>query len=125
MAGGALLLSRVSADSGYGAGLLPGLLVIGAGTGLVLPATAVTTMNDIAPDRAGLASGLMSAGHEIGAALGVACSPPSRSRPAAGSRPAYRHGFSVMIGVAAGLALLAAVGVPSVRPAPGVRVGVH
>ena len=125
MAGGALLLSRVSADSGYGAGLLPGLLVIGAGTGLVLPATAVTTMNDIAPDRAGLASGLMSAGHEIGAALGVAVFSAVAVAASGGIAAGYRHGFSVMIGVAAGLALLAAVGVPSVRPAPGVRVGVH
>ncbi len=125
MAGGALLLSRVSADSGYVSGLLPGLLVIGAGTGLVLPATAVTTMNDIAPDRAGLASGLMSAGHELGAALGVAVFSAVAVAASGGIAAGYRHGFSVMIGVAAGLALLAAVGVPSVRPAAGVRVGVH
>jgi hypothetical protein len=39
MAGGALLLTTVSARSEYLSGLLPGLLVIGLGTGLVLPAT--------------------------------------------------------------------------------------
>ncbi len=125
MAAGALLLSRVSADSGYVTGLLPGLLVIGAGSGLALPATAVTTMNDIAPDRAGLASGLLSTGHEIGAALGVAVFSAVAVAASGGIAAGYRHGFSVMIGVAAGLALLAAAGVPSVRPAAGVRVGVH
>jgi predicted MFS family arabinose efflux permease len=52
--------------------LLPGLLVIGLGTGLVLPATAVTGLSEVGEDRAGTASGLMSAAHEIGAAFGVA-----------------------------------------------------
>ena len=72
MAGGALLLAGASARSGYVTGLLPGLLVIGAGTGLVFPAASVTAMSDIAADQAGLASGLMTAAHEIGATLGVA-----------------------------------------------------
>ena len=59
MGAGALLLTGVSARSGYLTGFLPGLLVVGTGTGLVFPATAVTAMSDVAEDRAGLASGLM------------------------------------------------------------------
>jgi EmrB/QacA subfamily drug resistance transporter len=125
MAGGALLLSPVSANSAYVTGLLPGLLVTGIGTGLVLPATAVTAMNDIAPDRAGLASGLMSAGHEIGAALGVAVFSAIAVAASGGIGAGYRHGLIVMIGAAAGLALIAGAVVPSVRPAAGVRAGVH
>lgn len=126
MAGGALLLSGVSAHAGYLTGLLPGLLVIGAGTGLVFPAAAVTAMSDVPADRAGLASGLMTAAHEIGAALGVAVFAAVATAVAGGGFAAgYRHGFTVVAAVAAGLALAAALAIPAVRPAPGARVAVH
>jgi EmrB/QacA subfamily drug resistance transporter len=128
MGAGALLLSGVSAQAGYLAGLLPGLLVIGAGAGLVFPAATVTAMSHIAEDRAGLASGLMTAAHEVGAALGVAVfSAVATAQAAAGSGFAvgYRHGFAIVAGVAVALALVAALAVPAVRPAPGARVAVH
>jgi len=126
MSGGALLLSGVSPHAGYLTGLLPGLLVIGAGTGLVFPAAAVTAMSDVPADRAGLASGLMTAAHEIGAALGVAVFAAVATAAAGGGFAAgYRHGFTVVAAVAAGLALAAALAIPAVRPAPGVRVAVH
>jgi MFS family permease len=128
MGGGAVLLSLVSAHAGYLTGLLPGLLVIAAGTGLVFPAASVTAMSDIADDRAGLASGLMTTAHEIGAALGVAVfSAVATAQAAAGGGFAvgYRHGFAVAAGVAAALALVAAVAIPAVRPAPGARAAVH
>ena len=125
---GALLLSGVPAQAGYLTGLLPGLLVIGTGTGLVFPAATVTAMSHVAEDRAGLASGLMTAAHEIGAALGVAVfSAVATAQAVAGGGFAagYRHGFAVAAGVAAALALVAALAVPAVRPAPGGRVAVH
>jgi EmrB/QacA subfamily drug resistance transporter len=125
MAGGALLLSAVSARSGYLTGLLPGLLIIGAGTGLVFPAVSVTAMSDVAADRAGLASGLMTTAHEIGAALGVAVFSVVAIAAGGGFAAGYRHGFTVAAGVAAGLALLAAAAIPAVRPADGARLAVH
>jgi predicted MFS family arabinose efflux permease len=125
MAGGALLLSVVSARSGYLTGLLPGLLIIGAGTGLVFPAVSVTAMSDVAADRAGLASGLMTTAHEIGAALGVAVFSVVAIAAGGGFAAGYRHGFTVAAGVAAGLALLAAAAIPAVRPADGARLAVH
>ncbi len=128
MGAGALLLSRVSAEAGYLTGLLPGLLVIGAGTGLVFPAASVTAMSDIAEDRAGLASGLMTAAHEIGAALGVAvfsAVATAQATVGGGFAAGYRHGFAVVAVVAAMLALVAALAVPSVRPTPGTSVAVH
>src|SRR5215475_2392851 len=128
MGGGALLLSGAPAQAVYLTGLLPGLLVIGAGTGLVFPAASVTAMADVATDQAGLASGLMTAAHEIGAALGVAVfSAVATAQAAAGGGFAagYRHGFAVAAGVAAATALVAAVAIPAVRPAPGARVAVH
>jgi hypothetical protein len=37
----------------------------------------------------------------------------------------YRHGFSLAAAVAGGLAVVAALLVPAVRPAPGTHVAVH
>jgi len=125
MGGGSLLLTTVSARSGYLTGLLPGLLVIGAGTGLVLPAAAITAMSDIAEEHAGLASGLMTTAHEIGAALGVAVFSAVAVAVDDGIAAGYRHGFAVAAAIAAGLALIAAFAAPVVRPAAGVRVAVH
>jgi EmrB/QacA subfamily drug resistance transporter len=127
MGAGALLLSGASARSGYVTGVLPGLLVIGAGTGLVFPAASVTAMSQVAHDRAGLASGLMTTAHEIGAALGVAVFSAVATVPAAagGFAAGYRHGFLVAVAIAAGLALVALLAVPAVRPAPGTAVAVH
>jgi len=125
MGGGALLLTGVTARSGYLAGFLPGLLVVGLGTGLVLPATAITAMNDIAHDRAGLASGLITTAHEIGAALGVAVFSAVAVATGGGIGAGYQHGFTIGAAVACGLAVVAALLVPAVRPAAGARVAVH
>jgi EmrB/QacA subfamily drug resistance transporter len=125
MGAGALLLTGVSARSGYLAGFLPGLLVTGAGTGLVLPATAVTAMSEIAAGRAGLASGLMTAAHEIGAALGAAVFSAVAVAAGGGIADGYRHGFILAAAGAGALAIVAALLVPAVRPAPGTPVAVH
>jgi len=125
---GALLLSGLPGGAGYATGLLPGLLVIGAGTGLVFPAASVTAMIDIPAAQAGIASGLMTTAHEIGAALGVAvfsALATAQASAGGGFAAGYRHGFSVMAVAAAGLALAAALAVPAVRPAPGVTVAMH
>ena len=125
MGAGALLLTRVSAGSGYLTGFLPGLLVLGIGTGLVLPATAITAMSDVADDRAGTAAGLMTTAHEIGAALGVAVFSAVAVAAGGGIAVGYRHGFAVAAAVAGALAVVAALLVPAVRPAAGTRVAVH
>ena len=125
MGTGALLLTDVSAHSGYLTGFLPGLLVVGIGTGLVLPVTAITAMSDIAEDRAGLASGLMTTAHEIGAALGVAVFSAVAVATSGGIAAGYRYGFTLAAAVAGGLAVVAALLIPAVRPAAGARVAVH
>src|SRR5262249_59823395 len=106
-------------------GLLPGLLVTGAGPGLVLPGAGVTALSGIAADQAGVASGLMTTAHEIGAALGVAVFSAVGLAVTGGVAAGYRHGFTVAAAIAAGLALITAVLAPAVRPAPGARVAAH
>ena len=125
MGGGALLLTEVTASSGYWTGLLPGLLIIGIGTGLVLPSASITAMSDVTEDTAGLASGLMSTAHEIGGALGVAVFSAVAVAVSGGIGAGYRHGFAVAAAIAASLALMAVVAVPAVRPVAGARVAVH
>jgi predicted MFS family arabinose efflux permease len=125
MGGGALLLTGAAPGSGYLAGVLPGLLVIGAGTGLVLPGASVTALSGVAASEAGAASGLMTAAHEIGAAVGVAVFSAAGVAVTGGVAAGYRHGFAVAAALAAGLAVTAAILVPAVRPAPGAPVAVH
>jgi EmrB/QacA subfamily drug resistance transporter len=52
--------------------LVPGLLLVGAGMGLVLAPLASTVLQSLAPERAGSASGVMTAVQNVGNALGVA-----------------------------------------------------
>ena len=70
--GGAVLLSMVGSNPRFGTDLLPGLLILGSGVGTVFVAVAVTAMAGIPAQHAGLASGFLMTGHEVGAALGVA-----------------------------------------------------
>jgi hypothetical protein len=71
---GALMLSRSPATAHYVTDLLPGLLLLGFGIGLVFVSVSVsmTAMNGIPAQHAGTASGFLMTGHEVGAALGVA-----------------------------------------------------
>ena len=69
---GAALLSLVGAGARFATDLLPGMLVLGFGVGMVFVAVAVTAMAGIPAQHAGMASGFLMTGHEIGAALGVA-----------------------------------------------------
>jgi EmrB/QacA subfamily drug resistance transporter len=128
LAAGALLLSR---GGGYGTWILPGFVLIGAGTGVVLPAASVTAMAQVRHGDAGLASGLLTTAHEIGAALGVAVfsvlasASTAATAGGAGFAAGYRHAFTVAAVVAAVLALAAGLVVPAVRPAAGAKVTVH
>jgi MFS family permease len=128
MGGGALLLSAVSARSGYLTGVLPGLLLVGAGTGVVFPAASVTALSDADDDHAGVASGLLTTAHDIGAALGVAvfsAVATAQVSVGAGFAVGYRHGFVVAAVTAAAFAVIALIALPAVRPMPGARTGVH
>lgn len=124
LAGGALWLSQATAASGYAAGLLPGLLVVGAGSGLAFPSAQITGLGTVRAEIAGLAAGLMTTGHELGAALGAAVF-PAVAAAAAGFAGGYRTAMLAAAITAAALAAVAAVALPNVRPAPGTKVGLH
>jgi EmrB/QacA subfamily drug resistance transporter len=69
---GALLLSRLPTDARVLVDLLPGLLLATAGLGASLVVATTTATAHIHHDQAGLTSGLLNTGHELGASLGVA-----------------------------------------------------
>jgi MFS family permease len=72
--GHALLLAAV-ADIGVSGSLLvlvPGLVLVGAGMGLVLAPLASTILHSLEPERAGAASGMLTTMQNVGNAIGVA-----------------------------------------------------
>ena len=131
VAAGTLLLSRAGVHTGYATGVLPAFVLLGAGTGLAFPAASVTALSQVREEMAGFASGLMTTAHEVGAGIGAAIFPAVAAATAgftaggAGFAAGYRHATVVAAVVAAGLAILAALAVPSVRPAPGAKVALH
>jgi EmrB/QacA subfamily drug resistance transporter len=77
--GGGLLLIGVGQfcltvlDAGSGATtLIPGLLLVGAGTGLVAPGVAGAALAAVEPERAGMAGGAVNTFRQLGYALGIA-----------------------------------------------------
>ena len=119
-AAGALGLVAAPDRASYAADVLPGLLAIGLGVGLVFPAVSVTAMSRVEPHQAGLAAGVLSTAHEVGAALGVAVlaavAAIGDAADAAGIAAGYEDGFLAAAGIALVLALVAVAAVPSVRP---------
>jgi EmrB/QacA subfamily drug resistance transporter len=67
-----LMLTGVTVQSSYGADVLPGLLVIGVGLGLIFaPAMDTATRGVDGPD-AGVASALVNTGQQVGGSIGTA-----------------------------------------------------
>jgi EmrB/QacA subfamily drug resistance transporter len=129
-AAGALVLSGAPDEASYLADLLPGLLVLGIGVGLVFPGVTVTAMDDVQAEQAGLASGFMATSHELGAALGVAvlsaiAAAAGDVATGAGLAAGYQDGFIAAACIAVALAALALATVPSVRPAADARMSPH
>jgi len=121
---GALLLALAPDRASYLTDLLPGFLLLGVGVGLAFVAVTVTAMSDVSHEQAGLASGIMTTAHELGAALGVAilaAVATSNGNPVSG----YGSAFFVAAAIAAALAIVAALVLPALRPAPGAHVSMH
>ena len=75
LAGGHALLLGAVADIGVRgsvAALVPGLLLVGSGMGLVLAPLASTILQALQPERAGAASAMLTTFQNVGNALGVA-----------------------------------------------------
>ena len=126
MAVGTMLFVLAPDRASYVADLLPGLVVVGLGAGLVFPAVSVTSMHAASSGSAGVASGVISTAHEIGAALGVSILAAVAAAATGGDFTAgYSSAFTAAAIGATGFGLLAIVRFPTIRPPAGTRVGFH
>lgn len=128
--GGALLLSTAPHDARFFVDLLPGLLVFGLGAGLVFVAVSITAMAGIPTEHAGMASGFLMTGHEIGAALGVAvlaavATTAGDLTTPAGAATGFSWGFLAAAIIAATFAVVAFLTMPAQRASGQARMHMH
>jgi EmrB/QacA subfamily drug resistance transporter len=67
-----LLFTGVSVDSTYAADVLPGLLVMGVGLGLVMAPAMSTATLGVSPQDAGVAAAMVNTGQQVGGSIGTA-----------------------------------------------------
>ncbi len=72
IAAGLGLFARVPVDGHYVTDVLPAGLLMGTGVGVSMAALMTLAMSGVAPDEAGLASGLVNTTAQVGGALGLA-----------------------------------------------------
>jgi EmrB/QacA subfamily drug resistance transporter len=114
---GFLLLARLPADGNVVVDLLPGFMILAVGLGLGFVCATTTAMNGIGHHEAGLASGIVNTGHEIGGALGVALATALAGASVGGHTVAGFHtAFGVFGAAAAIFAVLAVLLIPGGRP---------
>ena len=127
--GAAVLLSTAPSDAASAADLLPGLAVLGLGVGMVFVPVSVSSMSGIPSSHAGVASGFLMTGHEIGAALGVAVLSALASTAGSlatqdGAADAFARGFIGAAVIAGLFAVVAVVRMPAAR-IDGAVTGMH
>ena len=83
-----LYLTRLEVDSSYAGGILPALVVIGVGLGLVISTSIIQATDRVAPEEAGVGSATVNASQQVGASLGIAL----LSTIAASAASRYAHG---------------------------------
>ncbi|MEU4691143.1 DHA2 family efflux MFS transporter permease subunit [Actinoplanes sp. NPDC023714] len=71
-AGGMLFLTRLELDSTYASGVLPGLIIIGLGLGLVFAPTQNAATSGVTHSDAGVASAMINTVQQIGGSIGTA-----------------------------------------------------
>jgi EmrB/QacA subfamily drug resistance transporter len=67
-----LFLTRVGVHTGYASHVLPALIVIGMGMGMVFAPAMATATGDVRPEDAGVASALVNTMQQVGGSIGVA-----------------------------------------------------
>ncbi len=119
-----VLFARLPVAGHFTAGLLPGFVVVAAALGLAFVGDVIASTGGVKPADAGVASGLINAGQQIGGAIGLAVATSvAAARTAAllrAGRPpatALAGGFHDAFIVTGALALAAAIAVATlIRP---------
>lgn len=108
MAAAMLWLTRVSADGSYFGDMLPALLLMGAGLGMVFVPMQNLALFGVDKDDSGVAGALVNASQQIGGSLGIALFSTLAAAATGGgaSLAALSAGYSVVFLWAAGVAVL-------------------
>ncbi|MFJ9443764.1 MFS transporter [Kitasatospora sp. NPDC101235] len=116
--GGAALLARLPADAGVATDLLPGFVLLAAGLGAGFVCATTTAMRGVEHHTAGLVSGIVNTGHELGGALGVALASAIAGSSLTGTTgmAGFHTAFTASAIAAAVMALLALRLVPPGKP---------
>ncbi len=117
-------LSTAGSNAHFATDILPGLTALGLGIGMVFVPVSVTSMAGIPASHAGVASGFLMTGHEIGAALGVAvlsavASSAGSLVTATGAAHAFSAGFIGAAVMGAVFAVFALLRMPATRVTGG------
>ncbi len=120
VAAGLVVFRRAPLDAVYARDLLPAMVLLGVGAGLVFPSLMTLAMSTATPEDSGLASGLVNTTQQVGGALGLAVlatlsttrSDSLRSH-GLGNAAALMNGYHLAFTVAAVL-VLAAIAVGAV-----------
>jgi EmrB/QacA subfamily drug resistance transporter len=70
---GLLLTSGIGIHSSYASGVLPGMIILGLGSGICFPAIGNAALHEVTGQDSSLASGVQSAMQQVGGALGLSC----------------------------------------------------
>jgi EmrB/QacA subfamily drug resistance transporter len=121
-AGGLWWIARVGAAPSYAADFLPGMLIGGAGVGLVIPSMFSAATSTLPPARFATGTAVTSMSRQIGIALGVAILVAILGTPGAGDAVArFSDGWGFQIGAALAAAVaFTAIGAraPAREPVP-------
>ena len=108
--GGMLWYTQIPVHGGFAGNLLPGYLMVGVGMAFAFIPMSIAALAGVAPQEAGLASGLINTSQQVGGALGVAIASTvafthMRTLLASGhsSPVALTSGFSLAFWVIAGV----------------------
>jgi MFS family permease len=129
VAAGLVVFRRAPVNAGYAADLLPVMVLLGVGAGLVFPALMTLAMSAATPEDSGLASGLVNTTQQVGGALGLAVlATLATTRTAtlhaqgASTATALTGGYHLAFTIAAVLVLVAiAIGLGLLRSARDVQ----
>ncbi len=118
-AGSAAFALLIDGDAGYADGVLPGLLIIGVGGGLLFPTTFSTATLGVEERDTGVASAMLNTAQQVGGSIGVALLSTFFASAVAGyaqDHPgpaalvdAGLHGYTTVFWWAAGLTFLGAL----------------
>ncbi|TLS47049.1 MFS transporter [Streptomyces montanus] len=99
---GSALWMTTTEHSSYGLTMLPGLLVMGVGTGLTFPTMTAAALSGVAPERHSVAGAVNVTAQQIGASVGVAALVAAST--AASDTPAGYHVAHLVTALACGAA---------------------